>query len=64
LQQKNLSRVTFGGLLITLGIIFGDIGTSPLYVLKAVVGYNHPISAAYVLGGVSLIFGRLPSKQR
>lgn len=26
------------GAIITLGIVFGDIGTSPLYVMKAVVG--------------------------
>ena len=30
-------RVGFLGLLITLGIVFGDIGTSPLYVMKAIL---------------------------
>lgn len=59
MQQKDLSRITFGGLLVTLGIIFGDIGTSPLYVLKAVIGSDNLISPAYVLGGVSLIFWTL-----
>ncbi|MCA6364500.1 MAG: KUP/HAK/KT family potassium transporter [Bacteroidetes bacterium] len=48
------NKVTFAGLLITLGIIYGDIGTSPLYVLKAIVG-NNPISSDYVLGGLSCI---------
>lgn len=46
------------GLLVTLGIIFGDIGTSPLYVLKAIVGDN-PINTDVVLGGISCIFWTL-----
>jgi KUP system potassium uptake protein len=53
-----LNRVTGAGLLVTLGIIFGDIGTSPLYVLKAIVG-EHPINADVVLGGISCIFWTL-----
>jgi KUP system potassium uptake protein len=39
------------GLLITLGIIFGDIGTSPLYVMKAIVGEGEIIDRLTVLGG-------------
>lgn len=53
-----MNRVTFGGLLVTLGIIFGDIGTSPLYVLKAIVG-KEPINSEIVLGGISCIFWTL-----
>lgn len=49
------NRISAAGLLITLGIIYGDIGTSPLYVMKAIVGKN-PISATVVLGGISCIF--------
>lgn len=56
------SKVTSAGLLITLGIIFGDIGTSPLYVLKAIVG-DQPIDIDTVLGGVSCIFGPSHYKQ-
>ena len=52
------SKLTFAGLLITLGIIYGDIGTSPLYVMKAIVGL-HKINADIVLGGVSCIFWTL-----
>lgn len=47
------------GLLITLGIIFGDIGTSPLYVMKAIVGEGQIIDRMTVLGGVSLVFWTL-----
>jgi KUP system potassium uptake protein len=46
------------GLLVALGIIYGDIGTSPLYVLKAVAG-SEPISAEVVLGALSCIFWTL-----
>lgn len=60
-------KVTFAGLLITLGIIFGDIGTSPLYVMKAIVGKSPfnpdgpdiPIDVNTVLGGLSCIIWTL-----
>lgn len=49
------SKVTSASLLIALGIIYGDIGTSPLYVLKAVIG-ERPINELLVYGGLSCIF--------
>ncbi len=52
------SRVTTATLLVALGIIYGDIGTSPLYVLKAIVG-ERDISETLVFGGVSCIFWTL-----
>ncbi len=52
------TKVTFAGLLVTLGIIYGDIGTSPLYVFKSIVGTT-PISSEVVLGGLSCIFWTL-----
>jgi KUP system potassium uptake protein len=51
--------VSAAGLLVTLGIIFGDIGTSPLYVLKAIIGENNPINSDTVMGGISCIFWTL-----
>lgn len=53
------SKVTLAGLLITLGIIYGDIGTSPLYVLKSIVGADNPIDPEVVLGGLSCIIWTL-----
>ena len=44
--------------MVALGIIYGDIGTSPLYVLKAVIG-ERAINETLVYGGVSLIFWTL-----
>jgi KUP system potassium uptake protein len=57
-QHKNLQKLSVAGLLISLGIIYGDIGTSPLYVFKAIVGDQH-ISELLILGGVSCIFWTL-----
>jgi KUP system potassium uptake protein len=57
-NEKSLNRVTIASLLVALGIIYGDIGTSPLYVLKAIVG-EKPISEILVFGGVSCIFWTL-----
>ncbi|MEQ1747196.1 MAG: KUP/HAK/KT family potassium transporter [Saprospiraceae bacterium] len=51
-------RVTAATLLIALGIIYGDIGTSPLYVLKAIVG-EHVVTELLVYGGISCIFWTL-----
>lgn len=48
-------RLSLAGLIITLGIIYGDIGTSPLYVMRAIVG-NGPVVRETILGAVSLVF--------
>lgn len=52
------NKVTAGGLLIALGIIYGDIGTSPLYVMRAVTGSTR-IEEEVVLGALSCIFWTL-----
>jgi KUP system potassium uptake protein len=63
-NQHGHNKLSVAGLLITLGIIYGDIGTSPLYVLKAIIGEAADagtplITADVVLGGVSCIFWTL-----
>jgi len=59
ISHKDLhSKLTLGGLLISLGIIYGDIGTSPLYVMKAIIG-EYVINADIVLGGISCVFWTL-----
>jgi len=58
-SHQNLhSRLSAAGLLVTLGIIYGDIGTSPLYVMKAIIG-DSVISQDLILGGLSCIFWTL-----
>ncbi len=51
-------KITAVTLLIALGIIYGDIGTSPLYVMKAIIG-DKPINELLVYGGVSCVFWTL-----
>ena len=51
-------KVTAVTLLVALGIIYGDIGTSPLYVMKAIIG-NRPITELLVYGGISCVFWTL-----
>lgn len=59
-QSKHHTHpLTWAGMLVTLGIIFGDIGTSPLYVFKAIVGEHTPISRLLVLGSLSCIIWTL-----
>jgi KUP system potassium uptake protein len=52
------NRVSGAGLLIALGIIFGDIGTSPLYVLNAITS-GKPITEELIVGALSLIIWTL-----
>lgn len=57
-NHKDLHKLSAAGLLISLGIIYGDIGTSPLYVFKAIIG-DRIISTDLILGGLSCIFWTL-----
>lgn len=57
-NTKNLQKLSAAGLLISLGIIYGDIGTSPLYVFKAIIS-DRMITPELILGGLSCIFWTL-----
>ena len=57
-HTDHINKVSLGGLLVTLGIIYGDIGTSPLYVMSAIIG-KQAIQTDIVLGGISCIFWTL-----
>lgn len=56
--MSSQNKVTLAGLLIALGIIYGDIGTSPLYVLNAIVN-GKVITPKLVIGTLSLIIWTL-----
>jgi KUP system potassium uptake protein len=58
MEHKHRSKATAAGLLVAMGIIYGDIGTSPLYVMQSIIGDN-PINSLTVLGGLSCIFWTL-----
>lgn len=53
-MSKHVNKVTAAGLLVALGIIYGDIGTSPLYVFNSIIK-NHTITEDLILGTLSLI---------
>jgi KUP system potassium uptake protein len=62
--DKNLNRVSAAGLIIALGIIYGDIGTSPLYVFDAIINNNiintiKPIDDLLIIGSLSCIIWTL-----
>ncbi len=57
-QTHHAHPLSIAGLLVTLGIIYGDIGTSPLYVMKAIAD-DRAISETLVLGGISCVFWTL-----
>jgi KUP system potassium uptake protein len=57
-NQKHIHQLSAAGVLISLGIIYGDIGTSPLYVFKAIVD-DRIITSDLILGGLSCIFWTL-----
>ena len=56
--SKHAPPFSLKGILVSFGIIYGDIGTSPLYVLTAVVG-EREISRELVFGGLSCVFWTL-----
>jgi len=55
-SHKNLNTLSAGGLLVSLGIVYGDIGTSPLYTLKAI--FNSAVSGGQTVD-VNLVLGAL-----
>ena len=59
IKHNDVSKLSLGGILVALGVVYGDIGTSPLYVMKSIVqgngGLEH-ISENFILGALSLIF--------
>ncbi|MEN9523629.1 MAG: hypothetical protein RL065_2006 [Bacteroidota bacterium] len=57
-HSSHLQKLTTGGLLVTLGIIYGDIGTSPLYVLKSIIG-DRIITEELIFGALSCVFWTL-----
>ena len=55
---KHVNQVTGAGLLIALGIIYGDIGTSPLYVFNAIINQRE-VSELLIVGSLSCIIWTL-----
>ncbi len=58
MSKTHLQKITSAGLLVAIGIVFGDIGTSPLYTFKAIIRES-PIDELLVLGSLSCIIWTL-----
>ncbi len=58
-SAHQLSKYSFVGVIVTLGIVYGDIGTSPLYVMKAILGANLNFDSNYIIGAISCIIWTL-----
>ncbi|HUX84500.1 MAG TPA: KUP/HAK/KT family potassium transporter [Chitinophagaceae bacterium] len=57
-MDSHFRKLSFSGLIITLGIIYGDIGTSPLYTFSTILGGKN-ISQELVYGAISCVFWTL-----
>jgi KUP system potassium uptake protein len=59
LHKNHGIKLSLSGLIITLGIVYGDIGTSPLYTFKAITGGLSILKPEYIYGAVSLVIWTL-----
>jgi KUP system potassium uptake protein len=58
-QHIDIKKLSFAGLLVTLGIVYGDLGTSPLYTIRAIVGSAKEFNELLVYGALSCVFWTL-----
>lgn len=61
-MKTKFDKISFMGMLIALGIVYGDIGTSPLYVMNSIIGNAGKmadIKPFYIIGSISLIIWTL-----
>jgi KUP system potassium uptake protein len=59
IHNKDVHKLSLAGLLVTIGIVYGDIGTSPLYTVKAIVNSATTFNDLLVYGSLSCIFWTL-----
>jgi KUP system potassium uptake protein len=58
-KQLDIRKLSLAGVLVTLGIVFGDLGTSPLYVMKAIIRGGNEFNELLIFGSLSCIFWTL-----
>lgn len=59
LKGKSATDLSWVGLIVTLGIVYGDLGTSPLYTMQAILRAAPRIDTDFVLGALSCVFWTL-----
>ena len=58
-KHLDINKLSLAGVIVTLGIVFGDLGTSPLYVMKAIVNGGSEFNDLLIYGSMSCIFWTL-----
>jgi KUP system potassium uptake protein len=58
-KHIDIRKLSFAGLLVTLGIVYGDLGTSPLYTIRAIVGSTKEFNELLIFGALSCVFWTL-----
>ena len=59
-KHLDIKKLSLAGLIITLGVVYGDLGTSPLYTMRAIVlGGKSNFNELLIYGGVSCVFWTL-----
>ena len=58
-RHQDIKKLSFTGVIVALGIVFGDLGTSPLYVMKAIINGGSEINRLLIYGSMSCIFWTL-----
>src|SRR5664280_1017196 len=59
-HHPDIKKLSLAGLIVTLGIVFGDLGTSPLYTMRAIIiGRSNNFNQLLIYGGLSCIFWTL-----
>jgi KUP system potassium uptake protein len=59
-NHTDLKKLSFAGLLVTLGVVYGDVGTSPLYTISAIItGGRENINELLIYGSLSCVFWTL-----
>ncbi len=59
MKTTNISKLSAWGVIITLGIVYGDIGTSPLYVISAIMNSSDVVNEDLILGAISCVIWTL-----
>ncbi len=58
-KNLDLEKLSLLGVIVSVGIVFGDIGTSPLYVMSAILSGGKEINDVLIYGSMSCIFWTL-----
>jgi KUP system potassium uptake protein len=59
-RHLDIKKLSLAGAIVTMGIVFGDLGTSPLYTMRAIIaGTSGKLNELLIYGGLSCIFWTL-----